>query len=287
MRLKKILKRLQPNWARKQPPVPVVEPKPTAAGGSFLPDMDKWVHLHYVDSIDQVVTEIGDPTGKIIMDLGCGEMLMTYGLAARGAAQVVGLDVSALNPEAAATRLIEAGFPEAETLKDRVTACVYDGRTMPFSDDHFDVVFSWGVMEHVADVPAVLAEIKRVLKPGGVAFIKVFPWFHSYYGSHLSDFIPTPFAHLTFDSAAMRAVIEKTAHEQTAVHPNLILGHMWDEYLTLNRYSANMFYRDVKAAGFTRDVWKLISHQHDLSHAPAGYDLSDLMVSGSDTLLYK
>ena len=289
MRFKKILKRLRPRRHKAPPTDPVVqgEAAPAAAGNSFLPDMDRWVHIHYVDSIDQVVAEIGDPAGKTIMDLGCGEMLMTYGLAARGAAQVVGLDVSALNPEGAVAQLIEAGFPEAEQIKDRVSACVYDGRVMPFDDNHFDVVFSWGVMEHVADVPAVLAEIKRVLKPGGVAFIKVFPWFHSYYGSHLSDFIPTPFAHLTLDNAAMRAIIEKTAHEQTVVHPNLILGHMWDEYQTLNRYSANMFYRDVKAAGFTRDVWKLISHQHDLSHAPAGHDLSDLMVSGSDTLLYK
>lgn len=123
--------------------------------------------------------------------------------------------------------LIDAGFPEAANFRDRVTACVYDGVTMPFPDEHFDVVMSWGVMEHVADVPAVLAEIKRVLKPGGIAFIKVFPWFHSYYGSHLSDFVPAPFAHLTHDDAAMRSIIEKTAHEQTVVHPNLILGHMW------------------------------------------------------------
>lgn len=60
-----------------------------------------------------------------------------------------------------------------------------------------------------------------------------------------------------------------------------------DEYLTLNRYSANMFYRDVKAAGFTRDVWTLLSHQRDLSDAPPGYELSDLIVNGTDTLLFK
>lgn len=61
---------------------------------SFLPDMSKWVHSHYVDSIDQVVTQIGDPTGKLVLDMGCGEMLMTYGLASRGADHVVGLDIS-------------------------------------------------------------------------------------------------------------------------------------------------------------------------------------------------
>lgn len=260
---------------------------PEGQNMSFLPDMNQWVRNHYVGVVDEFVAEVGSLEGKRILDLGCGEMLMTYGLASRGAEHVVGLDVAKLDPDRSLKTLVEGGFPDAANFRDRVTATVYDGVTMPFPEDHFDIVFCWGVMEHVANVPAVLAEIRRVLKTGSVAFIKVFPWFHSYYGSHLSDFIPVPFAHLTHDNAAMRAFIEKTAHEQTAVHPNLILGHMWDEYLTLNRYSANMFYRDVKAAGFARDVWKLISYQHDLTNAPPAYDLSDLMVSGSDTLLYK
>jgi len=260
---------------------------PKGQNMSFLPDMNQWVRNHYIGVVDEFVAEVGSLEGKRILDLGCGEMLMTYGLASRGAEHVVGLDVAKLDPDRSLKTLVDGGFPDAANFKDRVTATVYDGIEMPFPDEHFDIVFCWGVMEHVANVPAVLAEIKRVMKADGVAFIKVFPWFHSYYGSHLSDFVPAPFAHLTHDHAAMRAIIEKTAHEQTAVHPNLILGHMWDEYLTLNRYSANMFYRDVKAAGFARDVWKLISYQHDLTNAPPAYDLSDLMVSGSDTLLYK
>ena len=42
-----------------------------------------------------------------------------------------------------------------------------------------------------------------------------------------------------------------------------------------------------RAAGFSRDIWTLISRQHDLTDAPPGYELSQLMVSGSDTILYK
>lgn len=253
---------------------------------SFFPDLDRWVHIHYVEMPERTIAEIGDFTGKEILDLGCGEMLASFGLAARGASHVSGLDLSAVDLDEVVKRLVAAGFPQAADDRDKVSSYGYDGVHMPFEDDRFDIVFCWGVMEHVANVPAVLAEMKRVMKPGGLAFISVFPWFHSFYGSHLSDFVP-PFAHLTHDAPSLRKIVEREAPRQSAVPPDLVLGPVWGAYETLNRYSANMFYRDVKAAGFSRDVWKLVSHQHDLTMAPAAYDLSDLMISGTDTLLFK
>ena len=45
----------------------------------------------------------------------------------------------------------------------------YDGKKFPLEDEKFDVVFSSNVLEHVRDVPAILGEIKRVLKPTGCA----------------------------------------------------------------------------------------------------------------------
>jgi SAM-dependent methyltransferase len=44
----------------------------------------------------------------------------------------------------------------------------YDGRTIPLSDDTVDVVFSSNVLEHVEDLPRLLGEFKRVLRPGGI-----------------------------------------------------------------------------------------------------------------------
>lgn len=43
----------------------------------------------------------------------------------------------------------------------------YDGRHIPFPADSFDVVFSSSVLPHVDDLPALLAEVDRVVKPGG------------------------------------------------------------------------------------------------------------------------
>jgi len=49
----------------------------------------------------------------------------------------------------------------------------YDGRVMSFSDGVFDVVLASHVLAHVRDAPKVLAEVRRVLKPGGVAIFIV------------------------------------------------------------------------------------------------------------------
>lgn len=43
----------------------------------------------------------------------------------------------------------------------------YDGRTIPFDNDSFDSVFTSEVFEHVFNLPEVLKELHRVLRPGG------------------------------------------------------------------------------------------------------------------------
>jgi SAM-dependent methyltransferase len=45
----------------------------------------------------------------------------------------------------------------------------YDGRHLPFADCSFDVVYSSNVLEHVVDLDTLMAEMRRVLRPDGVA----------------------------------------------------------------------------------------------------------------------
>lgn len=45
----------------------------------------------------------------------------------------------------------------------------YDGRSLPFSDNSFDAVYSSNVLEHVVEFAVIQRELARVLRPGGVA----------------------------------------------------------------------------------------------------------------------
>ena len=49
----------------------------------------------------------------------------------------------------------------------------YDGTHLPFPDNHFDAIYSYHVLEHVEDVPALLAEVRRVIRPNGFLYIGV------------------------------------------------------------------------------------------------------------------
>lgn len=76
-------------------------------------------------------------------------------------------------------------------VTDRASLIGKDGH-IPHPDNSFDVVVSNQVFEHVANPPVALAEIHRVLKPGGV-FIALFPdvtvWFEGHIGLYFVHWI--------------------------------------------------------------------------------------------------
>jgi 2-polyprenyl-6-hydroxyphenyl methylase/3-demethylubiquinone-9 3-methyltransferase len=100
-----------------------------------------------------------DWSGKAVLDLGCAGGFMAEALDDRGA-QVTGIDPAA---DAIATARAHA----AETGR----SIRYDtgvGEALPYPDASFDAVVCVDVLEHVADLSRVLAEVTRVLKPGGL-----------------------------------------------------------------------------------------------------------------------
>jgi trans-aconitate methyltransferase len=87
-----------------------------------------------------------------ILDLGCGDGQLTQRVAAL-CGSVQGVDASKQMVEAARLQGIAADQAEAEKL--------------PYADASFDAVFSNAVLHWVRDQDAMMAEVHRVLKPGG------------------------------------------------------------------------------------------------------------------------
>ena len=100
-----------------------------------------------------------DWRGKTVLDLGCAGGFMAEALAARGA-KVTGIDPAA--------EAIAAARQHAKAMGHSITYDVGFGEALPYADAAFDAVVCVDVLEHVADLPAVLAGVARVLRPGGL-----------------------------------------------------------------------------------------------------------------------
>jgi len=60
---------------------------------------------------------------------------------------------------------------EGETFSHHKVDVFYDGHTLPFPDNHFDSIFSSEVFEHIFNLPEIIRELHRVLKPGGMILV--------------------------------------------------------------------------------------------------------------------
>jgi SAM-dependent methyltransferase len=103
--------------------------------------------------------------GKRVLDVGCGNgyVLSRY---ARYGAEVCGVDLTET-----ALVLSRRRF-ELEGLKGEFQRT--NGDVVPYPDGHFDIVCSMGVLHHIEDPRPMLAEIRRVLRPGGACILMLY-----------------------------------------------------------------------------------------------------------------
>ncbi len=93
-----------------------------------------------------------------VLDLGCGKGLETAYLHRLTGAQAFGIDVN------------QEFDPWASNV---AWLANYDGEHIPLTADFLDAVYSFHVLEHVGELQKVLTEVRRVLKPKGVAYFGV------------------------------------------------------------------------------------------------------------------
>jgi SAM-dependent methyltransferase len=131
--------------------------------------------------------------GDSVLDVGAGFGRHVFECARRGA-DVVALDYA--HDEVVQTRatlgaMVDAGEIPIDRFKGVLRG---DATRLPFADDSFDVVITSEVLEHIQDDVAAIAEMVRVLKPGGTFAATVPAWFPEKINWMLSDEYHAPIA---------------------------------------------------------------------------------------------
>ncbi|MDP8937223.1 MAG: methyltransferase domain-containing protein [Actinomycetota bacterium] len=119
---------------------------------------------------------LGLRAGERVLDLGCGGGRHAFE-AARQGARVVALDRDAAELKDAAAMLAEMAKAEELPAGTAATAVNGDALALPFADAAFDRVVAAEVLEHIPADAGALAELARVLRPGGTMAVTVPRWF--------------------------------------------------------------------------------------------------------------
>ena len=114
----------------------------------------------YERAFDLITAELDPPPGATFLDAGCGSCAHTVRLARRG------FDVCAVDFSESALDMARDHL-EATGLDERITLQREDLTHLSFADASFDYAICWGVLMHVPDVSRAIAELSRVLRPGG------------------------------------------------------------------------------------------------------------------------
>lgn len=129
---------------------------------------------------------LGLRPGDLVLDVGTGFGRHTFELARRGH-RVVAVDVA--DDEVRATLATLDAMSEAGEISASAAVGVLrgDATRLPFVDAAFDAVLTSEVLEHVPDDVGALAEMTRVLRPGGVFAATVPSWLPEKINWMLSD----------------------------------------------------------------------------------------------------
>jgi ubiquinone/menaquinone biosynthesis C-methylase UbiE len=114
-------------------------------------------NARYHKGLISTVLKAIPPQSKRILDIGCGYGNMTKFLEKKGDT-IVGLDLG--------------GLFYLPYVSEKLSFLKSDALHIPFRDDTFDCLISLDVIEHLQDDQGFVDEVKRVLKPNGLAIIE-------------------------------------------------------------------------------------------------------------------
>jgi len=183
------------------------------------------------ERIEEALSATGDLKGRWVLDIGCGRGELVCE-AARHGASAVGIDYAQAAIELSRERLAHMDG----SIQERVEFRIANAKGLAFPDGSFDVVFLVDVYEHLHpyEIEHTLAEVKRVLRPGGRLIVHTGPntWFYRYGYPLVRE--------------AARRLLRREFPED--------LRGQYDDIMHVNEQNPLSLYRGLTAAGFDAAV---------------------------------
>ncbi len=123
---------------------------------------DKFGLQHYT-RISKALLEGTDLQGKAVLDVGCGTGILSLLALEQGCAHVVCGDLSEYMLSQCREKAIALGYGP-----DRIDFRMLDAESLPFESNSFDAVISGMVLGFIPNQKSAVAEMVRLLRPGGV-----------------------------------------------------------------------------------------------------------------------
>lgn len=113
-----------------------------------------------------VEMKLSELSGKRVLEVGSGSGGHSC-IFKRHGAKVTAIDLTLERAASTARKLAAMKGPDSAVYQA-------DAENLPFRDNSFDIVYSNGVLHHSENTEACIAEVRRVLKPGGAAVIMLY-----------------------------------------------------------------------------------------------------------------
>ncbi len=150
----------------------------------------------YKNTVNLILKYIDIENEKKILDIGCGDGVLSNLLSNEKKFKVYGIDLS--------KKAIDLAKERANKEIEFSTGSAYE---LAFEDNYFDVIVASDVIEHLADVPKFMSEIKRVLKKDAILVLDtpiryskfpstkyhVIEWFEEDYQSLIKEYFSNSF----------------------------------------------------------------------------------------------